>query len=457
MSSGSITLKSLGILCLLGVLAPLLGATELVDPNVTTIIEEYEQKANDAPKNPKAQGELGIVYELHGFLQDAIEQYQLAAELDVQEPRWFYYEALLHASHYDRKQALDTLVKAMNIDPTYGPGWLYRGTWFLQLNEPAHARAAFEKAKELGSVLPAEVGIAQANLALRDSDAVIEQLGQLDVDRLHPMLINLLGKAYLQKGDRPRGRGLLQRVKSIPSITWQDPWINETGKFKGDTLARRLDYSELLMGMNRKEDALKVLEDLERLYPQNRRVLFNLSAVYQVNGDLNAAVQTLQQGLRAYPDYYPYHVGIANLYKIQRDVNKAIDHLDIAIQLDPKASQAYEQKGQIMIERRDWEAARLNFAIAKRLEPTNPNTLVYLGMALGMLDEWQQASGLFHEAILIDEGFIPAYVNLSRAFAILGQYDDARGIVNDLKTMGAPDSNVQALLGQIKNIEEMRK
>jgi len=74
-----------------------------------------------------------------------------------------------------------------------------------------------------------------------------------------------------------------------------------------------------------------------------------------------------------------------------------------------------------------------------------------------MLDDWQQASDLFNEAILIDNNFIPAYVNLTRALAMMGQYTEARGIVQGLQELGAPDENVQTLLNQIESIENMRR
>lgn len=447
-------------LALVGLLSlglPTVAEDETVDPAVVSIIEEYEEIASNAPNDPRAQGNLGIVYELHGHLQDAISQYELAASLDIQEPRWYYYQALTLATHFDRREALNALVKAMNIEPTYVPGWLYRGTWFLQLDNPAQALSAFERAQDLGAQLPAVVGIAQANLALGEPEKVIEQLGQLDLDRLHPMLLNLLGKAYMRSGDPKRGRGILQKINTIPQVIWDDPWINETGKFKGDTLARRLDYSQLLLGMNRKEDALKVLEDLADGYQENRKVIFNLSVAYQINGRIAEAVQILEKGLALYPDYYPYHTGMANLLQVQGKNDQALVHLEKAIALDPDAAQAYEQKGRIFNEARDWENAKLNFSIARRLEPTNPNTLLHLGMALGFLHDWPQASSLFQEAIIIDPGFIPAYVSLARAFAILGQFDDARSIVSDLKNMGAPERNIRSLLQEIESVEERLK
>ena len=427
---------------------------QTVDPAVVSIIEEYEELASTAPDDPKAQGNLGIVYELHGHLQKAISQYELAASLDIQEPRWYYYQALVLATRFDRREAINALVKAMNIEPTYVPGWLYRGTWFLQLDNPAQALSAFERAQELGAQLPAVVGIAQANLALGKPEKVIARLGELDLERLHPMLLNLLGKAYMRSGNPERGRGILQNIKTIPRVSWDDPWINETGRFKGDTLVRRLDYSQLLLGLNRKEDALTVLEDLAKGYQQNRKVIFNLSVAYQINGRATEALQMLEKGLALYPDYYPYHTGIANLLQVQGNNEQALTHLDKAISIDPDASQAYQQKGRIYIETKDWENARLNFAIARRLEPTNPDTLLQLGMALGFLHDWPQASALFQEAIVIDPGFIPAYVSLARAFAILGQFKDAREIVSDLESMGAPERNIRALLAEIELVEE---
>ena len=453
----SIIKFGLALISLLSLGSPIAAENETIDPAVVSIIEEYEQLASNAPDDPKAQGNLGIVYELHGYLQDAISQYELAASLDIREPRWYYYQALILATHFDRRAALNALVKAMNIEPTYVPGWLYRGTWFLQLDNPAQALSAFERAQELGSQLPAVVGIAQAHLALGESEKVIEQLSHLDLDRLHPMLLNLLGKAYLRSGDPRRGRGILQNIKSIPQISWDDPWINETGKFKGDTLARRLDYSQLLLGMNRNEDALKVLEDLVEGYPENRKVIFNLGIAYQINGRTVEALQILEKGLVLYPDYYPYLTGLANLLQVQGENERALSLLDQAIALDPDAAQAYEQKGRIFSDAKDWENARLNFAVARRLEPTNPNTLLHLGMALGFLHDWPQASNLFQEAIVIDPGFIPAYVSLARALSILGQFDDARDIVSDLEDMGAPERNIRALLAEIELVEERMK
>lgn len=427
---------------------------EIEDPDVVALIQEYEAKAAATPNDAKAQGELGAVYHLHGLTQKAIDQYTKATELDVLEPKWLYYRALLEANTRDVAQAQRTLVRAMNMEPRYGPAWLHRGDWLLELNQPTDALLAFEQALELGSRLAAQVGIARAQLALNNPLAVIDMFEPRLDEQLHPQAIHLLYRAYVMNQIPEKAQQLATRLGPYDPITWEDPWYAELTQYVAESLHKRLDQVQRFIGRNAIEDAVQLTDKLYEQYPQHTAVIFNKAVLAHRMGFHADAAATLQRGIELHPNHYTFYTYLAQIHENLDQVDKALFHLDKAIELDPDEVRAYQIKGYIKMNLGVLEEARLNFAKAYAIDPTDPALLMYYGMTQGLLNNWDKAIELFQEAIDRQPRHIAAYLNLARAVALTGDYTQANTLIAQAEAYGAPQQDLATVKRQIQQIKD---
>ena len=129
----------------------------LADQPSAEIIRKYWELAQQNLEDSQRHGELGVVYELHGFMNVAIDEYAAAIELDPTNPIWHYYRALVVANQVNLKTGLATMEKVLELDDLYTAAWLWRGTWFLDLARTSEAKRAFARARDLGSYLPSKL------------------------------------------------------------------------------------------------------------------------------------------------------------------------------------------------------------------------------------------------------------------------------------------------------------
>ena len=396
------------------------------DPLLVELIDEMRQSVLSLPQSAEMRGRLAMALEVNDFDAAAVAAYRQAALLGPSDFRWPYFKAILAAEDGDTERALAVIATALAIDDGYVPAWLYRGVWLVALGRHAEARAAFERARELGARANADAGIAQTLLGEGDAEGAVAILEPLSVELRHPHVYRLLGRAYRALGRDDAARIALARGRKGTPLQWRDPLQEQKWGYLA-SYGGRLVHAESLLRAERFGEAIEVLEPMRGRGVDDEAVLAHLSLAYGRSGQLERAFETLREGFADAPDHFRYHNAIANLHYEQDDVEHAIAHLRRSVEIAPEQTWPYERLGALLMQQERYDDALAAFDKALDYGIEEPEKLLYTTALLeGMAERWEPAILRLQRAVGLHAAFAKAYVALGRSLAEAGRFKEAR-------------------------------
>ena len=426
------------------------------DEKVQEQIAEYQDRVSANLSDATAIGELGVVYELHGFASEALDAYELASTMQPDEFRWPYYHAILLAARFDLTSALDQIDHALERNPDYGPAWIQKGKLLLDSSEYEEALASFERASKVSSDPYAHLGQAHAYMGLDDPDAALAAISKTQQLERHVNVQRLRAAALIQRGDREEGSNLLSGLATAAPIRWDDPIAQEKNKHAVDHLVVQLSQVTRLIRARSYSSALLLLAELKSDYPTNKHVLHLLSSVYELRGEPGQALATLVEGIELHPDFYVFRTAAASLLSAKGDQDGALRHLDRAIEVGPNLHWAYAQKAQLLMAQKQWLEASHLLDQAIGIKDDDADLYTYLGICMGFLDRWPEAANLYRVALSVDAQHVPAYINLARAETFLANETEAMKALENARRFGASEAMLASIELQRKQIKQIQ-
>ena len=430
--------------------------TDEADEKVQQKIGEYQERVRNDPTDPTAIGNLGVIYELHGFSEEALLAYELATILKSDEFRWPYYHAILLAAKFDLEQAIKKISFAIERNPEYAPAWLQKGRFLLDSSRYKEALACFQHAAEISDDPYAQLGQAHAYMGLNDPESALVAISRTEKLAQHVNVQRLRATALIRTGERERGSKLLDGLSNAAPIRWEDPVAESKNEHAVDHLIVQLSQAVRLIRSKAFGPALRLLSELREEHPTNKHVLHLLSTVYESRGEASQALKILEEGIRLHPEFYVLRTGAARLLRTHGDRVGSIQQLDRAIEIGPKLHWAYSQKAQLLMEEKRWLEASNLLDQAIGLKDDDPDLYTYLGICLGFMDRWPEAANLYRVATSIDPTHVPAYVNLARAETILQNEDGALEALESAELHGASVAMLASVEQQRTQIKRMQ-
>jgi tetratricopeptide (TPR) repeat protein len=357
-----------------------------VDTPATRVIRAAHQDVEADPRNAEAWYQLGLAYVANSAEEPARLSLLQATQLDEAHARAWYLLAVLAEQGHDLDQAIAFARTALELEPSYAPGWCRLGEWLIERDERSAALEAFRRAAAADpGLLRAALGPARVALAdgrPHEALLVLEPLRDAaGASSADPLLRQLHVTASIRAGASTDHAPSLAPAKS----DLNDPWLAEADAYRADRRSRSA-RATALVSSGRPEAAIPILEALFREDPTNPAVLCNLVAAHRARGDLQRSAALGEEAVRRFPDSHQtyFNLALTRLAQGRRpdgaiapeELEQATRLLDAAIARNPASAQARAVRAGLHAMAGELPAAIDQYGHAAVADPTNPVWLI---------------------------------------------------------------------------------
>lgn len=432
--------------------APPRAGQKADEPELRAYLRRLYTVAVGQPGSAELRGQLAMAYHANGFSAAAEQAYAQAQALAPLDVRWPYLRSHVLSGLGSNEAALEVLDRAIALDPSYQPAWLWQGSWLLDLNRAAQAGQAFRQviaaSPDASLLAAARVGLARSLLREGDPEQAVELLERVAAGSEHPYVIRQLRTAYRQTG-QAEALAALPTFESAEPLLWPDPRLMEQSRHIRGFSGRMLVANDLLK-LERGQDALEILEPLYERKPEDRELLNNLSIAYRLVGRNERAFDILTRGLERHPDFHLFHFNIAVQFEERGEPELALAHLDRAIELDSGLIGAYQRKVALLSARGRYSEALATFDAMAEVGQVDAGALFNAGMIAGALERWPVAIERFEQSLVLDPTLARARLFLGRSLAETGRFVEAREAFEAASKMGVSNRDIESAMSRLK-------
>lgn len=431
--------------------APIPDDLESLAPVLQERIRTYVQAVRQQPADPEAHGQLGLLYEAHGYHDLAKLCYANAIAIAESNPRWRYHWAVLAQESGDVQAAESNLREVIAKRPDYAPAHQRLGLLLLDRNALQEAGYSFERVVQLRpDEVQGYIGLARVRLRMHEDREAVDVLSKaLTIAPDRPEVHYLLGRAYRGLGRVEQGKVELARGGQAQQPVVRDPWRQEMLPLRLTRWLRRSRANDLL-AEGQVAAAAEELEGLLADYPDNQNLMNDLAVAYSRLQRDDEAMRLLTDALRINEDHVPTHVNLAMLLGSRRDLARALEHAEKATVLAPKNAGAFSTKAKILLHLRRPDEALASFRQSEFLDPSDPTVHSAIGLTLVQLQRWEEAIKAYEEAVRLDTRSVRDRLRLGLLYRQAGRVEDARATLRAALQIEPDNEQVRQLLQDIE-------
>jgi tetratricopeptide (TPR) repeat protein/peroxiredoxin len=278
------------------------------------------------------------------------------------------------------------------------------------------------------------VKIYQGPVSKDKIESDFESIPQNDTERLAKALpFAGLGETYEYE----------RNYLSLGFVFYDRGYFEQAQDFFGQALKENSDSAEALYGLgsaylqqqktNEARDCFRRALTLHANYPGTPPNCWNnLGILAAREGNFDQAIQYFQKALQIDPEHSIALENLGSAYRQKKDWPQAKDALERALALNPEDPEANYSLGMVFAQLNDTEDANnyLQKAIAAR--PAYPEALNNLGILYLHTQHPVEAIQSFEQSIRVAPAYDQAYLNLARVYAIEGDREKAKAVLQDL-------------------------
>ncbi|MFJ3054894.1 XrtA/PEP-CTERM system TPR-repeat protein PrsT [Herbaspirillum sp. NPDC087042] len=395
-------------------LLALAGEIAIENKDFAKASEYYEKASILAPQTARYHTGLGLSNLGRGQNDSAVSQFQTAASLDTKSPQA---DILLIMTQIRLKEYDKALLAAKNAEKDLPDNPIVqnlKGGIYMAKNDPANARAAFEKALTIDPAFFAPTAnLAQLDLKDNKPDAAKKRFeAVLAKDKKSiPAMSALASLADREKRTQDATQWLERSVNENPDSIQANSqligrYLQVGEKTKALNMARKLQtgnptdagalemLAQAQFANDDKQGALASYQRLVQLVPDSAPAQLRLGSLYLANNNPQGAAEAARKALEIQPDFTDAEVFRATMYSQAGDAARA---LAVAQQMQKKPNQAmvgYELEGNIQAFQKKPDLAAAAFAQAFAMDKQNVRLLMKEHGALLLAGKNQEAAAV---------------------------------------------------------------
>jgi Flp pilus assembly protein TadD len=248
-----------------------------------------------------------------------------------------------------------------------------------------------------------------------------------------PALLNVLGDAYLKKGETGKAEESYRQV-----------------------LAAQGDNADALLGMalvsQSKGDAQSASAYLARarvLIADSPELLYRYAVVALKSQQFDDARSALEKAAQLKPNEPAYLVALGAVWLKKPDLFESERVFRRALALQPDNSQAQMYLGYILLKQKKYGEAREWLEKSTAKETAAPETFYYLGVIAQEQNEDERAVGLFENAIRLQPAYANAHIALGALYLKQKNYERARAELETGARLSPDDSKAHYNLARL--------
>ena len=318
---------------------PVPEPTRLGTPTETTQPENTpsEPERSSVPNASGLDGAIALL--TTGRETDALQARDLLEDLAKKDESNPYVHLNLGVAYQtlgDYERAASSFGRTTRLDDKNPKGWLYLGIAELALGDTDAALRRFRKGMERSpDDIELRVALASAQRASGDIDGAIETAkAALKINSRSLPLYDVIGLAYLDKGEHQRARFVYEKAETLPGsesnagIQANFGWtlyhlgeryraevkLKEAVSLDPEHVPALVQLSRIYMTDHNWSEAIPLLEGARSKDPSNHGVLMNLGTAYRGAGRTDDARSAWESALEVQPSDPSPQFNLAILY-----------------------------------------------------------------------------------------------------------------------------------------------
>ncbi|WP_348263435.1 tetratricopeptide repeat protein [Telmatobacter sp. DSM 110680] len=423
----------------------LLGITETNLGHPAAASTHYRNAIRIDPSQAAPHRNLGFSLLNEKDYTGAEPELRKASALDPSDPFAHYYLLLLALATNHDSEALKQVHEAGQLvdrDPEAGAGLIEAEIRAGRVDDAANRIKKMEETDQLQPAREYRIAVLLSQRAqFEQASHCFQRIATID-----PSWNNRynLGLALLYDGNSTEASTLLaalhkERPGDANTLTFlgaafeaQQKMSEALDAYRAAAIAdpsnldRTLDYTRLLMDMDRYDEAIQFIQigmdQTLATSPLNLR----LGAVEMIKGDYSAARDAFNAALAENPELDAAYVGLAQTYAREANDTEAIRVLEAA-RIKRPGHYLLEYYFGLLASRLGREQEAIGaLQQAEQLDPNSPDPSFELGKLYEAKEDWQKARQAFEHVVQLNPQFGAAHFQLSRVYTHLGLRDEAQ-------------------------------
>ncbi len=408
------------------------------------LLEQFDQaetafkRALDLdPSDTLPHQRLGYLYERAGKIDQAVSSYLLglkdtaAGYLGVNVNLGRLYNRL---GRY--QDAIQLLQNAVSAESRVALAHTVLGSAYLGLGQSTEAIRELELARKLDS---GNIENATALAMAYQRDAQPEQ-ARKEVERIVALKPEWPG-GYRLLGDLEVAQGHADRaIASFEKAAGLSP----------DPVSDKVRISQLLISLQRTDEALAILKQLQKESGSSLTVLDALSALYFSNQQLKEAESTLMEACTAFPTQPLPFYKLGLLFTKTGRHEASLPHFLKALEIAPNDDNILQSVA-FTLAQLDRKAEAIGYAERSvKANPANPDNKTFLAVLCRESGDSSRAAALYREVLTKFPDSVSAQNNLAVILSETGQHEEAIRIAGKMLAQSADmEPNLKVSLAAI--------